>query len=167
MCYFCGGKSCKHENWKNNPRNPKGLDGLHSDWITKDILATQRPSSRIIKEYGLVDRFKKSHIGAIFCLQEPGEHPHCGDGIHESSGLSYLPEEFNERIITITNRRRDKLLQLRLARPPNHKLRHNAEDPQIDRLLPEPGAKDSGALSRRERQNGFSHLCTPDLQRGF
>lgn len=102
MCYFCGGKSCNHENWQNNPRNPKGLDGLHCDWITKDILATQRPSSRLIKEYGLVDRFKNNHIGAIFCLQEPGEHPHCGDGIHESSGLSYLPEEFNERISLCT-----------------------------------------------------------------
>jgi protein tyrosine phosphatase domain-containing protein 1 len=30
-------------------------------------------------------------------LQEPGEHPYCGDGIHKSSGLSYLPEEFYER----------------------------------------------------------------------
>ena len=30
-------------------------------------------------------------------LQEPGEHPFCGDGIHEKSGFSYYPEEFYER----------------------------------------------------------------------
>jgi hypothetical protein len=30
---------------------------------------------------------------AVFCLQEPGEHPLCGDGIHKESGLSYLPHE--------------------------------------------------------------------------
>jgi len=97
LCHFCGGKSCKHENWKNNKRNPKGLDGLHCDWIMDNILATQRPSSRLIKAYSLIDHMKKLHLYSIFCLQEPGEHPHCGDGIHESSGLSYLPEEFNER----------------------------------------------------------------------
>lgn len=98
LCHFCGGKSCKHENWKKNPRNPQGLDGLNCDWIHDQILATQRPSSRIIKEYNLIDSFKKEHIMAIFCLQEPGEHPHCGDGIHQSSGLSYLPEEFYKRL---------------------------------------------------------------------
>lgn len=104
LCRFCMGKSCKHENWKKNPKNPAGLDGIHCDWITEDILATQRPSSRIIKEYNLIESFKKNHIYSIFCLQEPGEHPYCGDGIHQSSGLSYLPEEFYERNTLAKNR---------------------------------------------------------------
>jgi len=30
-------------------------------------------------------------------LQEPGEHPLCGDGVHPSSGFSYHPEEFSDR----------------------------------------------------------------------
>ena len=67
---------------------------MNCDWITNDFLATQRPSSRIIKEYNICEQFKEHHIYAIFCLQEPGEHPYCGDGIHEDSGLSYYPEEF-------------------------------------------------------------------------
>lgn len=35
-------------------------------------------------------------IGAIFCLQEFGEHPHCGDQLDHQSGLSYNPEDFYE-----------------------------------------------------------------------
>lgn len=29
---------------------------------------------------------------AIFNLQEPGEHPYCGDGINLKTGFSYTPE---------------------------------------------------------------------------
>lgn len=29
---------------------------------------------------------------AVFNLQEPGEHPYCGDGIIEKVGFSYTPE---------------------------------------------------------------------------
>jgi protein-tyrosine phosphatase len=36
-------------------------------------------------------------------LQEPGEHPYCGDGIHKSSGLSYLPSEFYSHGIKFYN----------------------------------------------------------------
>ena len=32
-------------------------------------------------------------MGAVFCLQEPGEHPYCGDGVGPS-GFSYDPDEF-------------------------------------------------------------------------
>lgn len=31
---------------------------------------------------------------AIFNLTEPGEHPHCGDGLEKISGFPYLPETF-------------------------------------------------------------------------
>lgn len=39
----------------------------------------------------------------MFCLQEPGEHPFCGDGIHSSSGLSYKPENLYEHKISFYN----------------------------------------------------------------
>ena len=33
ICYFCGGKSCKREDWRQN-KNVNAIKGLHSDWIT-------------------------------------------------------------------------------------------------------------------------------------
>ena len=33
-------------------------------------------------------------VTAIFNLTEPGEHPHCGDGLEKTSGFPYLPESF-------------------------------------------------------------------------
>ena len=43
------------------------------------------------------DKLHSKGINAILNLQEPGEHPSCGDGILPRSGFSYLPEEFYER----------------------------------------------------------------------
>lgn len=44
-------------------------------------------------------------ITAIFNLTEPGEHPHCGDGLEASSGFPYLPETFmregSKRIVVV------------------------------------------------------------------
>jgi len=101
ICKFCGGKSCKHENYLTHPGS--AIKGLNSDWVTGDILAMQRPSSRIIKEFNITQEFNKIGINAIFNLQEPGEHPHCGDGIHPASGFSYFPEEFYEHGIYFFN----------------------------------------------------------------
>lgn len=95
LCRFCGGKKCKHENWKTQENS--AIEGLNSTWITMDILACQRPSSRIIDQYDLIASFKKQKIFSLYCLQENGEHPHCGDGIHKGSGLSYHPSEFMNR----------------------------------------------------------------------
>jgi protein tyrosine phosphatase domain-containing protein 1 len=91
ICLFCGGSSCKQENWKNNPNSV--IKGLDSDWITEQILAMQRPSSRLIKEFGILEQFKEHNITAVFNLEEPGEHPYCGDGIMESTGFSYDPND--------------------------------------------------------------------------
>jgi len=101
ICKFCGGKSCKHENYLTNPNS--AIKGLNSDWVTSDILAMQRPSTRIIKEFDIPQVFKEKGINAIFNLQEPGEHPSCGDGIHPASGFSYFPEEFYEHGIYFFN----------------------------------------------------------------
>lgn len=35
--------------------------------------------------------FRKG-VTAVFNLQEPGEHPFCGDGISSRTGFSYTPE---------------------------------------------------------------------------
>jgi len=101
ICKFCGGKTCKHENYLTYPNS--AIKGLNSDWITNNILATQRPSTRIIKQFDIIKQFKEKGINAIFNLQEPGEHPLCGDGIHPSSGFSYHPEEFYENGIYFFN----------------------------------------------------------------
>ncbi|KAJ3017887.1 Protein tyrosine phosphatase domain-containing protein 1 [Thoreauomyces humboldtii] len=52
----------------------------------------QRPSTRLIQEYALTDKFRELGVGSIFNLEEFGEHASCGDGIEASSGFSYLPE---------------------------------------------------------------------------
>jgi hypothetical protein len=38
VCYFCGGADCKKEQASSN-KNKNAIDGLHSDWITDNILA--------------------------------------------------------------------------------------------------------------------------------
>lgn len=101
ICKFCGGKSCKHENWLTQTES--AIKGLNSDWVSNNILAMQRPSSRLIKEFDVVQQFKEKGINAIFNLQEPGEHPFCGDGIHATSGFSYYPEEFSDHGIYFFN----------------------------------------------------------------
>eukprot|EP01017_Pseudomicrothorax_dubius_P047948 TRINITY_DN8655_c0_g1_i1.p1 TRINITY_DN8655_c0_g1~~TRINITY_DN8655_c0_g1_i1.p1 ORF type:complete len:436 (+),score=90.54 TRINITY_DN8655_c0_g1_i1:242-1549(+) len=52
----------------------------------------QRPSTRLINEFGIIEQFKNHCIEAVFNFEEPGEHPYCGDGILKSSGFSYDPE---------------------------------------------------------------------------
>jgi hypothetical protein len=56
-CLFCGSSSCKHENWRNHPNTV--IAGLNCDQITEDLLASQRPSTILIIEYGLVKKFKE------------------------------------------------------------------------------------------------------------
>lgn len=92
ICRFCGGKSCKREDWTKQ-KEVSAVRGLHSTWVTTDLLAMQRPSSRLIREFDIIRQFKEQRISAIFNLQANGEHPHCGDGIDEG-GFSYQPEEF-------------------------------------------------------------------------
>jgi len=92
ICRFCGGKSCKREDWTRQ-RGNGAIKGLHSNWVNGYILACQRPSERLIREFKLIEVFQKHDIRAIFNLQQSGEHPLCGDGINES-GFSYYPETF-------------------------------------------------------------------------
>ena len=91
ICRFCGGATCKHEDWT-RCENP-AIEGLHSNWITASIIASQRLSSPLIKEHNIVRQFNELGVTAVFNLQEPGEHPHCGHGIDHKVGFSYNPEE--------------------------------------------------------------------------
>jgi len=84
------GKMCKHENYK-NCANP-AIDGLHSEWVFNLMIGSQRLSDRLIKEYDMIEQFKVKGVKAIFNLEEPGEHPYCGDGIIDKIGFSYSPE---------------------------------------------------------------------------
>ena len=54
---FCGGETCKHENWKLHPNTP--IKGLNCDRITEDLFASQRLSNRLIDEYDLINSFKQ------------------------------------------------------------------------------------------------------------
>jgi protein tyrosine phosphatase domain-containing protein 1 len=106
-CMFCNGKDCKYENYKlwlpeKGYLGTNGIDGLYSTYITPTILAMQRPSTRLIQEYDLINTFLKTGIKSIFNLQTFGEHASCGDGI-EKSGFSYLPEDFIDSGISYYN----------------------------------------------------------------
>ncbi|KAL7750471.1 hypothetical protein RI367_004245 [Sorochytrium milnesiophthora] len=91
-CLFCSGSACRYcgdaRPWK---QRGNALSGLYSNWITDDVLAMQRPSTRVIEEFSLLSMFQSCGIGAIINLQEIGEHPRCGDGI-QKCGFSYDPE---------------------------------------------------------------------------
>ncbi len=101
-CYFCMGKGCYYENWKNNP--DPAIRGLNSDFITPSLIASQRLSNRLIAEFDLMKQFKayvslpahacasSMKIKAVINVEEPGEHPKCGDGIDPRTGFSYDPE---------------------------------------------------------------------------
>jgi protein tyrosine phosphatase domain-containing protein 1 len=92
QCYFCGGETCRHEDYT-RAIAPIAIHGLHSNFVTENIIASQRLSSRLIQQFNIYQQFKNMKVYAVLNLQEQGEHPHCGDGIISDSGFSYLPEE--------------------------------------------------------------------------
>lgn len=92
-CLFCGGARCKHENYLNNSMSV--IKGLHSDFITDEIVASQRPSTVLINKFNLVQTFKEMNIGLIVNVQREGEHPYCGPNLKlEDSGFTYNPHVF-------------------------------------------------------------------------
>ena len=95
-CFFCGGLKCKHENYKTNLAYNNAITGLHSNFITDDVIASQRPSQFLIEYYKLLAAFKALGIGLIVNLQREGEHPYCGPNAYNltSTGFSYNPSVF-------------------------------------------------------------------------
>jgi hypothetical protein len=62
---------CRHEDYRR--QGGKGaINGLHSDWVTEDVLAMARPSDRLIQEYDIVGQFKKAGVAGIINLQVRG-----------------------------------------------------------------------------------------------
>ncbi|KAL0480326.1 tyrosine phosphatase domain-containing protein [Acrasis kona] len=102
QCHFCGGDKCRHEDFNKTVGNP-AIYGLHSNYVTDNIIASQRLSSRLIQQHDIYAQFKKHKVFAIVNLQERGEHPHCGDGNLIESGFSYSPEEVMSHNINFYN----------------------------------------------------------------
>ena len=96
-CFFCGGQKCKYENYLENENFPNAIKGLNSNYITDDIIASQRPSDFLIRKYDLLNVFKEKQIGLIINLQREGEHPYCGPSSNHisPSGFSYNPSIFS------------------------------------------------------------------------
>lgn len=95
ICKFCGGPPCPHEDWTKIKR--PAIKGLNSNWINDDIVASQRLGEKLIREHDIIGQFKKLGIGAVINLQEPGEHPYCGEPVVPEWGFSYSSEGLNNR----------------------------------------------------------------------
>ena len=67
--------------------------GLHSECVAGLLVGSQRLSDRLIQEYGILEQFKEKNVVAVINLEEPGEHPYCGDGIIPRTGFAYTPEK--------------------------------------------------------------------------
>ena len=78
---------------------PPAIPGLHSTYITERIIASQRPSTKLIERYDVIGSFRRQNITAVFNLQESGEHPNCGECKLEKSGFSYDPQTFMDHNI--------------------------------------------------------------------
>uniref|UniRef100_A0A1A7YCK4 Protein tyrosine phosphatase domain-containing protein 1 n=1 Tax=Iconisemion striatum TaxID=60296 RepID=A0A1A7YCK4_9TELE len=92
----CGGKACKYENPSRWSDEEQPIKGLYSSWITDSLLAMARPSTEVIKKYGIIQQFHRSDLKTVINLQRPGEHASCGPPLEQESGFTYLPETFME-----------------------------------------------------------------------
>jgi len=98
LCRLCRGYKCKRCSRTAYLRcSDVAFRKVHSNWITDEIVAMQRPSDRMIddSDIALLDQFREHNITAIFNLTENGEHPWCGDKLL-ANGFSYTPERFME-----------------------------------------------------------------------
>lgn len=72
LCLLCGGAKCPKEDWTKQENGPSAIRGLNSSWITDELVAMQRPSSRLLSEFKIIDQFHAARIGAVICLEESG-----------------------------------------------------------------------------------------------
>lgn len=78
--------------------------GLNNALINNQIFVSSRPSTYIIQKYCLLQQFKIKNIGAVFNLQNEGDHPVCGPNkLIEVSGYSYFSEVFAADNINVYN----------------------------------------------------------------
>ncbi|XP_063713109.1 protein tyrosine phosphatase domain-containing protein 1-like isoform X2 [Symsagittifera roscoffensis] len=99
----CGGVECKF-------CVPEGkfdkqdfvIEGLFSNWVEPHFVAISRPSTRAMEKFHIVDQFLQLGVKSIVNLTTPGEHSNCGFEL-ESSGFSYIPEDFMRRGVFFYN----------------------------------------------------------------
>ena len=103
QCVFCGGEKCKYED--PSLYEKCAIKGLNSDLFYDCIYASQRPSSSLIKQYDLVNTFKKNNIKLIVNCQINGEHQNCGPnrGLELDNGYTYSPSLFISENIEVLN----------------------------------------------------------------
>ncbi|XP_073435394.1 protein tyrosine phosphatase domain-containing protein 1-like [Dendrobates tinctorius] len=99
----CGGRECRYEGPEDWTVEQQAIRGLYSSWITDEILATSRPSTRLIQDYKITDQFHKYGIRSLINAQHPWEHGHCGDSLDPQSGFSYRPQDFMDSGISFYN----------------------------------------------------------------
>jgi hypothetical protein len=94
ICLFCGGEACKYENSSKEIKSD--IDGLIANLYFDCIYASQRPCTKLIKKYDLIETFKQKNIKLIVNCQINGEHPYCGpnNGLEKDCGFSYSPSVF-------------------------------------------------------------------------
>ncbi|XP_069618463.1 protein tyrosine phosphatase domain-containing protein 1-like [Ranitomeya imitator] len=99
----CGGRECRYEGPEDWTVEQQAIRGLYSSWITDEILATSRPSTRLIQDYKITDQFHKYGIRSLINAQLPWEHGHCGYSLDPQSGFSYRPQDFMDSGIFFYN----------------------------------------------------------------
>ncbi|XP_028405714.1 protein tyrosine phosphatase domain-containing protein 1-like [Dendronephthya gigantea] len=99
---FCGGRQCKYEGQAKWNDSDMVIKGLYSSWVTDNILAMARPSTRTIKKFNIIQQFQRWNITAVINLQHLGEHANCGFGL-EKSGFTYNPQDFMDNGIFFFN----------------------------------------------------------------
>ncbi|XP_016094181.1 protein tyrosine phosphatase domain-containing protein 1-like isoform X1 [Sinocyclocheilus grahami] len=99
----CGGQNCKYEDPSHWSEDNQAIRGIYSSWITDNLLAMARPSTKIIEKFDVIDQFLRCGLKTVINLQCPGEHASCGNPLDPESGFSYRPETFMEAGIYFYN----------------------------------------------------------------
>ncbi|XP_073475357.1 protein tyrosine phosphatase domain-containing protein 1-like [Aquarana catesbeiana] len=99
----CGGRECRYEGPENWSIEQQAISGLYSSWITDEILAMSRPSTRLMQEYKITEQFHRYGIRSVVNAQIPWEHGYCGDSLDPQSGFSYRPQDFMDSGICFYN----------------------------------------------------------------
>jgi len=94
------GRYCIYEDWRRtsmgaaNP-SPVAIQGLHSNFIIPEIIASARPTTRAIMQYNLLEQLKSLNVRLIVNLQQPFENAFCGnEPLLASTGFTYDPSVF-------------------------------------------------------------------------
>ncbi|XP_063786512.1 protein tyrosine phosphatase domain-containing protein 1-like [Pseudophryne corroboree] len=99
----CGGRDCRYESPDGWTLEQQAIRGLYSSWITEEILAMSRPSTRLIQEHNITEQFHRYGIRSVVNAQLPWEHGHCGDSLDPQSGFSYRPQDVMDSGISFYN----------------------------------------------------------------